>query len=135
MDRLFAISDIHGCYKPFYELVVNVIKLTKSDRLILLGDYIDRGEQSKEVVDFIIDLFNKGFNITALKGNHEVMLMDSYNDPDLLPLWFMNSGMSTMDEFWYSGYQGYREQVHRVFCQPEVLYYDWQCDFCSCRLG
>jgi serine/threonine protein phosphatase 1 len=99
MDRLFAISDIHGCFKPFYELVINTIKLSKSDQLILLGDYIDRGEQSKEVVDFIIDLFNKGFNITALTGNHEAMLMDSYKNPDLLPLWFMNSGMSTMASF------------------------------------
>jgi Calcineurin-like phosphoesterase. len=58
MGRLFAISDIHGCFKPFYELIVNCIKLKKSDQLILLGDYIDRGDQSKEVIDFIIDLKN-----------------------------------------------------------------------------
>jgi serine/threonine protein phosphatase 1 len=58
MRRLFAISDIHGCYKPFYELIVNTIELTKSDQLILLGDYIDRGEQSKEVIDFILELKN-----------------------------------------------------------------------------
>jgi serine/threonine protein phosphatase 1 len=99
MGRLFAISDIHGCFKPFYELVVNTIKLTKSDQLILLGDYIDRGDQSKEVIDFIIDLQKSGFNITPLAGNHEVMLLDSYNNPEILPLWLMNSGMSTLVSF------------------------------------
>jgi serine/threonine protein phosphatase 1 len=99
MDRLFAISDIHGCFKPFYELIVNTINLKKSDQLILLGDYIDRGDQSKEVIDFIIDLYKEGFNITSLTGNHEVMLSNVYHDPDLLPLWLMNGGMSTLLSF------------------------------------
>lgn len=99
MGRLFAISDIHGCFKPFYELIVNCIKLKKTDQLILLGDYIDRGDQSKEVIDFIIDLKNSGFNITPLTGNHEVMLLDSFYNPEILPLWLMNSGMSTLNSF------------------------------------
>jgi serine/threonine protein phosphatase 1 len=99
MGRLYAISDIHGCFKPFYELIVNTIKLTKSDQLILLGDYIDRGDQSKEVIDFIIDLQKSGFNISPLAGNHEVMLLDSVNNPEILPLWLMNSGISTLISF------------------------------------
>ena len=99
MNRLFAISDIHGCFRPFYELVVDIIKLTKSDRLILLGDYIDRGEQSKEVIDFIIDLQKEGFDIKALIGNHELMLVDSYYEPDLMDLWSLNGGLSTLQSF------------------------------------
>jgi len=99
MGRLFAISDIHGCFKPFYELVFNAIKLTKLDQLILLGDYIDRGNQSKEVIDFIIDLKREGFRITPLTGNHEVMLINSYYNQDELPLWLINSGLTTMESF------------------------------------
>jgi serine/threonine protein phosphatase 1 len=99
MPRLFAISDIHGCFNTFYELIVNNIKLKKSDQLILLGDYIDRGDQSKEVIDFIIELIEKGFNISPLKGNHEVMLTDSFRDQTMMPLWLMNSGMSTLLSF------------------------------------
>ena len=106
MDRLFAIGDIHGCFNPFYELVVKIIELKKSDHLILLGDYIDRGGQSKEVIDFIIDLDKKGFQITPLSGNHEVMLIDAYNNPKMLPLWYMNSGMITLLSF---GIQDIRE--------------------------
>jgi serine/threonine protein phosphatase 1 len=99
MARLFAISDIHGCYKPFYELVTNIIKLTKSDQLILLGDYVDRGEHSKQVIDFILDLGNNGFNITSLTGNHEAMLLDSYKKPEIFPLWMINGGASTLSSF------------------------------------
>jgi len=99
MERFFAISDIHGCFKPFYELVVNEIKLRKTDQLMLLGDYIDRGEQSKEVIDFIIDLKKEGFKITALTGNHELMLLNSFTDPLILPLWLMNNGISTLESF------------------------------------
>lgn len=99
MSRLFAISDIHGCYSTFYELVVNQIQLEKSDKLILLGDYIDRGDQSREVIDFIIDLKENGFDVTPLAGNHESMLLGSYVDPGILPLWFMNSGETTLQSF------------------------------------
>lgn len=99
MSRLFAISDIHGCYKPFYELVTDTIKLKKSDQLFLLGDYIDRGEQSREVIDFIIDLKRDGFNISILTGNHEAMLLDSYSNRELEPIWLMNNGASTLMSF------------------------------------
>ncbi len=99
MSRFFAISDIHGCFKPFYELVINTIKLNKSDQLFLLGDYIDRGEQSKEVIDFIIDLIRQGFDVTTLIGNHEVMLLDSYYNRELEPIWLMNNGATTLMSF------------------------------------
>ena len=99
MARLFAISDIHGCFRTFYELVVKIIDLKKTDRLILLGDYIDRGEQSREVVDFIMDLQKNGFDVAPLTGNHEKMLLDTYNDPGELPLWLLNGGESTLLSF------------------------------------
>jgi len=97
MDRLFAISDIHGCFKTFYELVVNTIRLTRNDKLVLLGDYIDRGPGSREVIDFIINLKARDFNVVTLAGNHEQMLVDAFKDPDLLPLWLLNSGMTTLE--------------------------------------
>ena len=67
-NRLFAIGDIHGCCDSLKELVENKIQFQKNDKLILLGDYIDRGDKSKEVVDFIMELQEKGFNIIPLMG-------------------------------------------------------------------
>lgn len=97
MNRLLAISDVHGCCKTFYELVVNKINLKRSDKLVLLGDYIDRGPDSREVIDFIIDLKAKKFNVVPLAGNHESMLVSAFKDPGMLPLWLINSGMTTLN--------------------------------------
>ena len=133
MGRLFAISDIHGCYKPFYELVINTIKLEKNDQLILLGDYIDRGDQSKEVIDFIIGLSKEGFDITPLKGNHEVMLCDAYFDQDSLPLWLMNNGMSTLISF---GIEDIRElDNHYLEFFTNLEYYKILGDFIFVHAG
>lgn len=99
MAALYAISDIHGCFTPFHDLVVNRLRLKKSDKLILLGDYIDRGFDSRQVIDFIIDLIRSGFDVTPLKGNHELMLTGAYNNPAEMPLWIMNSGITTLASF------------------------------------
>jgi len=97
--RIFAIGDIHGCYESFRELVESKIKLQQNDKLILLGDYIDRGNQSKAVVDYIIKLLDKGFDIIPLMGNHESMLLDAFEDNKFLPLWIYNGGSKTMESF------------------------------------
>lgn len=99
MKRLFAIGDIHGCFDSFQELVENKIQLDKGDKLILLGDYIDRGDKSKEVVDYILELQAKGFDITLLIGNHEAMLLDAYYNESKFPLWIMNGGNETLNSF------------------------------------
>jgi len=98
-NRLFAIGDIHGSFDSLKELVENEIQLQKSDKLILLGDYIDRGDKSKEVVDFIIELQEKGFDIFPLMGNHEVMLLDTFEDEKNSTKWIQNGGNETLKSF------------------------------------
>jgi serine/threonine protein phosphatase 1 len=99
MGRLLAISDIHGCYDTFRSLLLTHVKLTRSDKLILLGDYIDRGGKSREVIDFIIDLINTGYDVIPLAGNHETMLLDAFKNEMMLPLWLLNDGDTTLESF------------------------------------
>lgn len=84
MSSKFVISDIHGCFLTF-EALLNKIGLSKNDELILLGDYINRGKRSKQVVDRIIELTMLGYNLTCLKGNHEDMVFDSIGLEDWSP--------------------------------------------------
>jgi serine/threonine protein phosphatase 1 len=81
--RQLAIGDIHGCLKLFDGLLQQM-QFSKKDELFLLGDYIDRGEHSKGVLDRIFDLQHKGFKINCLMGNHEQLLLNNYfnYDPD-----------------------------------------------------
>ena len=67
----WIIPDIHGCARTMKVLLENVLKVTKDDELFFLGDYIDRGPASKDVIDYLMDLQDKGWNIHCLKGNHE----------------------------------------------------------------
>jgi serine/threonine protein phosphatase 1 len=97
--RLFAIGDIHGCFKSFRELVERKIEIKKSDKLILLGDYIDRGNQSREVVDYIIELQKKDYDIISLIGNHESMLLDALDNDEHLSEWIQNGGSATLESF------------------------------------
>ncbi|PZX19996.1 serine/threonine protein phosphatase 1 [Breznakibacter xylanolyticus] len=99
MKRLFAIGDIHGCFDSFKELVENHIMLSKEDKIVLLGDYIDRGGRSKDVVDYIILLRKNGFDITPLIGNHEVLLLDAYNIESNYSIWIQNGGLDTLKSF------------------------------------
>ena len=94
MGRLIAISDIHGCCLTFKALLEK-IEFTPQDRLVLLGDYIDRGPRSKQVLDLIFEYIDRGYAITLLKGNHEVMLLDALQDDAAIPRWIINAGGDT----------------------------------------
>lgn len=74
--RQLVIGDIHGCL-PTFEALLEQIALTKNDELYLLGDYIDRGKDSKGVLDSILSLRNQGFKVHCLRGNHEDMTIES----------------------------------------------------------
>jgi serine/threonine protein phosphatase 1 len=87
--KRYAISDIHGCFMTFRHLVEEVIKLTKSDWLFLLGDYVDRGPSSKEVLDYILDLMDEGYSIFPLRGNHEEDLLQYANEEERFLLWHL----------------------------------------------
>jgi len=77
LTRQIAISDIHGCVKTFKKLVLDKIELSKKDTLYLLGDYINKGPNSKGVIDFIFSLQEAGYQVKCLRGNHEQYLIDA----------------------------------------------------------
>jgi len=98
--RTFCIGDIHGCAGTLERLLRQTIKLRKSDTLIFLGDYIDRGPDSKGVVDIILDLQQNKYEVTCLLGNHEDMFMESEHDDELFIHWFRRcGGFETLKSF------------------------------------
>lgn len=71
MKRRWVIPDIHGFVNTLKSLVESVIQITDDDSLYFLGDYIDRGPDSKGVIDYIMSLKNQGIDVHYLIGNHE----------------------------------------------------------------
>lgn len=94
MKRL-AIGDIHGCLKTFQALLER-IDYSKGDELYLLGDYIDRGPDSKGVIDYIMTLLEADNNIICLKGNHEQLLLEALADGNNNKRWVNNGGIQTL---------------------------------------
>lgn len=120
-------GDIHGCINTFFTLVNTYIGLKKEDRLILLGDYIDRGPGIREVVDYIMELIEKGYNVTPLTGNHEWMLVKSYDYPGMLPLWLYNEGMTTLVSFGVKDVRSISGKYMNFF--RNLKYYDMEGNF------
>ncbi|MBA4187186.1 MAG: serine/threonine protein phosphatase [Planctomycetaceae bacterium] len=74
--RVFAIGDIHGCLAAF-DTLLDWVKPTREDVIVTLGDYVDRGPDSRGVIDRLLELREK-LNLICLRGNHEKMMLDAY---------------------------------------------------------
>jgi serine/threonine protein phosphatase 1 len=96
--RRFAISDIHGCLKSFQALLEQ-IKFGKEDELYLLGDYIDRGPDSRGVIDHIWALQSADYKVICLKGNHEQMMLNALDSADSHKHWLQHGGLNTLSSF------------------------------------
>jgi serine/threonine protein phosphatase 1 len=84
--RRLVITDIHGCNKTLGKLLKKV-GLTTNDQLFLLGDFINRGPRSKQVLDRVFRLLDDGYNVYPLMGNHEENLLHiAAKNPDELVL-------------------------------------------------
>lgn len=103
MKRTLVISDIHGELELFEELLQVVEYDSNKDQLILLGDYIDRGPNSKGVLEKVIQLKNDG--AIVLKGNHEDMMVKSFttNEERTWKNWTnRNGGKQTLLSYGFS---------------------------------
>ena len=96
--RKIAISDIHGCLSTFKALL-DKLAFSTSDKLFLIGDFIDRGPDAKGVIDYVIELREQGYNLVCLKGNHEVMMEQARKDSFAFNGWLDSGGLQTINSF------------------------------------
>lgn len=134
--RTLVMGDIHGHLSKFIELLDKVNYVPGKDRLVLLGDYVDRGPDSKGVLDKLIELAQYD-NVHALKGNHEDLMEDAIffgYDID----WINNGGMSTLysyldeklETFGFNDYLSMKKNFqdnykeHMAFIKKLPLYFE-----------
>ncbi len=118
--RSFVLSDIHGCATTLRHMVESIINLTKQDSLYFLGDYIDRGPDSKGVIDYILELKEKGHNVRCLLGNHEDMLLQSFSDNTYERMWLINGGDTSLKSFGVSTIHELDEKYISFFKELEL---------------
>lgn len=104
MKRTFVIADIHGCFKTLKALVEDQLKPTSEDQFIFLGDYIDRGPDSKSVINYLIYIKDTFKNSVFLRGNHEQMFLDAQLSMPALDRWITNGGAEVMASYGLKNY-------------------------------
>ena len=98
MGRIFAIGDIHGCLDKLRKLLALIDADWAQDTVVFMGDYIDRGPASKEVVDAVLDLRRKHERVVCLMGNHERMFLN-WLDGREEDLFLANGGRNTLRSY------------------------------------
>jgi serine/threonine protein phosphatase 1 len=99
MGRIFAIGDVHGCLDKLHTMMKRIRIDEEEDTLIFLGDYIDRGPDSREVVDFILELKKKLKNVICLLGNHEQVFLNFFFYHIDTDLFYFNGGETTIASY------------------------------------
>jgi serine/threonine protein phosphatase 1 len=126
----YAIGDIHGGSKTLMALLKR-LNLSHMDRLYLLGDYVDRGNDSKGVLTIIIELQKAGYDVRPLRGNHDDMmlnaLLDDNNSLNFVK-WYENWGMHTLasfDEMFVCGipdvYSTFLESLPTIYVEDDFV--------------
>ncbi len=97
----YFIGDVHGCIKTLKELVRRICIIDEDPELYFVGDLIDRGPDSKAVIDYLIELDKCGVKSKSVRGNHEEMLVNAFlhsqriTDTD----WCLNGASNTIQSF------------------------------------
>lgn len=121
--RTLAIGDIHGCLAPL-RLLWQTIDFKPEDRMIFMGDYVDRGPDSKGVIDFLIDLKKQRPDIVFLSGNHEEKFLLSQMDMTDRNHWFEAwGGIQTLESYGPEGFDAVPE-AHWEFLRQAKPYFE-----------
>jgi len=128
MGKIFAVGDVHGCLEKLEHLMEKIRPDRRQDILVFLGDYIDRGPDSRGVVDFILELRETHDSVICLMGNHEEMLLDYIRDHSNRNLYFINGGRATLRSYGLDPESAVREEDipedHLRFFKTLLLYYE-----------
>jgi serine/threonine protein phosphatase 1 len=101
--RVFAVGDIHGCNDLLDGLVEAILREVEGDErpplLIFLGDYVDRGPGSRQVIERLIALKDQAPGVRFLCGNHEEAMLHFLNDLEAGMAWTGYGGKATMTSY------------------------------------
>lgn len=107
--RLLAIGDIHGCFTALKTLE-ECVPLAPAERIVTIGDYVDRGPDSRAVIDWLIAR-KAGGKLVALRGNHELMMCAARESQRHYDEWLSCGGAAALASYSRFGRKGRLDDV------------------------
>lgn len=123
-NRLIAIGDIHGC-RIALETLVQAIQPGPTDIIVTLGDYVDRGPDSRGVIDVLIKLGRKT-QLVGLLGNHEEMMMAVVQGVETHHAWLRHGGVETLESYNFDGQLDFLPPAHLDFIASLGDYFEYE---------
>jgi len=101
MSKTYVIPDIHGRHDLLSGGLAEITARSRGNGgvIITIGDYVDKGPQSKQVVDLLRSGVGEDFRLVALKGNHDALMIDALRDSLKMPTWLAKGGDSALASY------------------------------------
>jgi serine/threonine protein phosphatase 1 len=122
MSRTIAIGDIHGCGEALRTLLA-VVDPKPDDTIVALGDYVDRGPTTRDVLNQLLVLAKK-CRLIPLRGNHELMMLAARENTSDRSFWLECGGRETLKSYGPSATIGDVPEAHWKFIEDTRLYYE-----------
>lgn len=98
VEKIYIVGDIHGCLEMLERLLDKIGWSPVNDRLIFLGDYIDRGKNSRGVLDLLLEISRSSSLVQFLIGNHENIFLEYLNTGRIMGF-ILNGGDATLESY------------------------------------
>jgi serine/threonine protein phosphatase 1 len=135
MSLTYVIPDIHGRYDLLCAGLAEIAAYSrgKAGAVVTIGDYVDKGPDSKAVVDRLLSGAGEGLNLVALKGNHDVLMVDALRDSSKMAAWIAKGGDAALASYggdpaavpqthvdWLGGLRLMHVDAHRLYVHAGV---------------
>jgi serine/threonine protein phosphatase 1 len=101
MSLTYVIPDLHGRYDLLSEGLAGIAAHAGGEAgvIVTIGDYVDKGPESKQVIDRLLSGVAEGWRLVALKGNHDAMMVEALRDPAKMAAWLQKGGDAALASY------------------------------------
>ena len=122
MSLTYVIPDIHGRDDLLGEALHEIAARGDAGAIVLIGDYVNKGPQSRQVIDRLLSAIADGRNLVALKGNHDAMMVEALRNPGKMDSWLGKGGDAALAS--YGGDLALVPQAHIAWLDQLRLMHD-----------
>ena len=133
MSLTYVIPDIHGRYDLINDALAEIAARGDPGIIVTIGDYVDKGPESKQVIDRLLSGVAEGWSLVTLKGNHDAMMAEALRDPSRMAAWLAKGGDAALASYggdpaavpqdhidWLDRLQLMHVDAHRIYVHAGV---------------